>query len=134
MRILLIEDDGEIAAFIARGLRAEHFAVDWAHNAETGLAWAKWNSYDLGVFGAKLRGMGGVEACYKLRHRGATFPIVILSATTDTLTKAEALECGADDHLQKPFFMAELVARMRALLRRGENTIERSEEHTSELQ
>jgi len=68
--------------------------------------------------------VSGIETCQRLRQRGMTFPIIILSAATDTLTKAEALECGADDYLQKPFFMAELVARIRALLRRGDNAEE----------
>jgi DNA-binding response OmpR family regulator len=119
MRILLIEDEREIASFIIDGLRGERFAVDWADNAEKGLTWVKLNSYDLGIFGATLPGMGGIEACRKLRQHGRPFPIVILSATTDALTKAEAMGRGADDYLQKPFFMAELVARVRALLRRG---------------
>src|SRR5580704_2939429 len=110
MRILLIEEDRELAAYIVRGLRAERFAADWADAAEKGLAWAKWNSYDLGIFDATLTGISGIETCQRLRQRGTTFPIIILSATTAALTKAEALNCGADDFLSKPFFMAELVA------------------------
>jgi two-component system OmpR family response regulator len=98
--------------------------VDWAETAEKGMAWAKWNTYDLGILDATLTGMGGVEACYKLRHRGMTFPIIILSAAPDAAPKEQALQCGADDYLQRPFFMAELVARMRALLRRGDDAME----------
>ena len=124
MRILLIEDERDIATFIVNGLREERFAVDWADSGEKGLAWARLNDYDLGIFAAKLPGMGGIEACRKLRQRGRTFPIVILSVMSDAVTKAKALNSGADDCLQKPFFMAELVARMRALLRRAGNAME----------
>ena len=124
MRILLIEEEREIATYIVRGLRAERFAADWADAAEKGLAWAKWNTYDLGIFDATLTGISGIETCQRLRGRGTTFPIIILSAPTDAPTKAEALNCGADGFLSKPFFMAELVARMRALLRRGEDAME----------
>jgi DNA-binding response OmpR family regulator len=124
MRILLIEGEQEIALFTVRGLREERFAVDWADSAEKGLAWAKWNRYDLGIIDAKQTGTSGIEACQGLRQRGMTFPIVILSAMSDALTKADALDRGADEYLQKPFFMAELVARIRALLRRGEHGME----------
>ena len=124
MRILLIEDEQDIASFVISGLRKEHFAVDWADSAEKGLAWVKLNSYDLGIFDVKLPGMGGIEACQRLRQRGRTFPIVILSVMSDAVTKVGALNHGADDYLQKPFFMAELVARVKALLRRGANAID----------
>lgn len=124
MRILLIEDKRELASYIIRGCRAERFAVDWADSADKGLAWAKWNRYDLGIFEATLPDITGIEACQKLRERGNTFPIVILAAVTDAVTKAEALDCGADDYLQKPFFMAELVARVKALVRRGDDAEE----------
>jgi len=124
MRILLIEEDRELAAYIVRGLRAERFAADWADAAEKGLAWAKWNSYDLGIFDATLKDISGIETCQRLRQRGTTFPIIILSATPDGAPKEQALQCGADDYLQRPFFMAELVARMRALLRRGDDAME----------
>ncbi len=124
MRILLIEDEPDIASFVISGLRREHFAVDWAESAEKGLAWVKLNSYDLGIFDVKLSGMGGIEACQRLRQRGRTFPVVILSVMGDAVTKVGALNQGADDYLQKPFFMAELIARVKALLRRGANAME----------
>jgi len=118
MRILLIEDEREIAKFIVNGLRAEHFAVDWADNAEKGLAWVRMSDYDLGIFDVKLPGMSGIDACRSLREKGFGFPVIILSVMNDAITKVEALNIGADDYLQKPFFMAELAARVRALLRR----------------
>ena len=124
MRILFIEDEREIASFVVNGLREEHFAVDWADSAEKGLAWVKMNEYDLGIFDVKLPGVGGIEACRKLRERGRSFPIIILSVMNDAVTKVDALNLGADDYLQKPFFMAELVARAKALLRRGKRAEE----------
>ena len=71
MRILLIEDEQEIASFVVNGLREEHFAVDWADSAEKGLAWVKMNEYDLGIFDVKLPGMGGIEACQRSSANGA---------------------------------------------------------------
>ena len=122
MRILLIEDEREIAEFIMRGLRAERFAVDWANTGEEGFGWAKVNEYDVGVFDVRLPGMSGVEVCRALRDRKKEFPIIILSVMNDAVTKVEALNAGADDYLVKPFFMAELLARMRALMRRERKT------------
>src|SRR5258708_10390083 len=118
MRILLVEDEKEIANFIVNGLRAERFAIDWADTAEKALAWAKLNAYDIGIFDVKLRRMSGIELCAAIRGRGTTFPIIMLSVMSDAMTKVEALGSGADDYLQKPFFIVELIARVRALLRR----------------
>ena len=118
MRILLIEDEPEIAKLILAGLRAERFAVDWTETGEEGVAWAKVNSYDLGIFDVRLPNMGGLEACRMIRERGKDFPVIMLSVMNDAITKVEALDNGADDYLAKPFFMAELLARVRALLRR----------------
>lgn len=123
MRILLIEDEREIAEFILHGLRAERFAADWANTGEEGLGWAKVNEYDIGIFDIRLPGMSGVEVCHSLRERKKEFPIIMLSVMNDAVTKIEALNAGADDYLVKPFFMAELLARMRALLRREPRTI-----------
>jgi two-component system OmpR family response regulator len=119
MRILVIEDDEAIANFIVGGLRAERFAVDWADDALKGLTWAKMNEYDLGVLDINLGGGAtGLETCAAIREKGKTFPIIMLSVTSDAPTKIRALNMGADDYLTKPFFMAELLARVRALLRR----------------
>ncbi len=119
MRILLIEDDQDIAGFVVNGLRRERFAVDWAENAEKGLAWVKMSDYDIGIFDVNLPDMSGIEACQLLRRRGRGFPVIMLSVLNDAITKVGALNVGADDYLQKPFFMTELVARVRALMRRG---------------
>lgn len=119
MRVLLIEDEKDIASFIMNGLKAERFAVDWAESGEKGLLWAKVNSYDLGIFDIKLPGQqNGLQVCRVLRERGTTFPIIMLSVTGDVATKIEALNLGADDYLPKPFSLAELLARVHALMRR----------------
>jgi DNA-binding response OmpR family regulator len=118
MRILLIEDERDIANLIVAGLRAERFAVDWARTGEQGLAWAKLNSYDLGIFDVRLPQMTGIDVCRIIRRKGMQFPIIMLSVMNDAVTKVEALNVGADDYLAKPFFMAELSARAQALLRR----------------
>lgn len=119
MRALLIEDDKDIASFITHGLKAERFAVDWADTGEKGLMWAKVNAYDVGVFDIKLPGaQSGLDVCRTIRERGRNFPVIILSVTGDVATKIEALNLGADDYLAKPFSLAELLARIHALLRR----------------
>lgn len=118
MRVLLIEDEKEIASFIINGLRTEHFAVDWTMTGEEGFRWAKINQYDLGIFDVRLQDVRGIEICKLLREKGKSFPIIMLSVINDAITKIEALNNGADDYLTKPFFMAELTARVRALLRR----------------
>jgi two-component system OmpR family response regulator len=119
MRILLLEDEKDIASFIMNGLRAERFAVDWADTGEKGLMWAKVNEYDLGIFDIKLPGaQNGLQVCKTIRERGKAFPIIMLSVTGDVATKIEALNLGADDYLAKPFSLAELLARVHALMRR----------------
>jgi two-component system, OmpR family, response regulator len=119
MRALLLEDEKDIARFIIEGLRSERFAVDWAETGEKGLMWGKVNSYDIGIFDIKLAGgHSGLQVCQMIREHGKTFPIIILSVTGDVPTKIEALNIGADDYLAKPFSLAELMARVRALLRR----------------
>jgi len=119
MRILLLEDEREIAQFIAGGLKAEGWSVDKAETGEKGLMWAMVNSYDVGIFDIKLSGgQTGLQVCQTMRERGKNFPVIILSVTGDTSTKVEALNLGADDYLAKPFSLAELLARVRALMRR----------------
>ena len=119
MKILLIEDELEIAHFIINGLKAEHFMVDWAEGAAKGLMWAKVNAYDLAIIDINLgHGESGVDVCAAIRAKGRMFPIIMLSVINDAHTKIEALNIGADDYLTKPFFVAELLARIRALLRR----------------
>jgi DNA-binding response OmpR family regulator len=119
MRILLAEDEKSVANFVLRGLKAERFAVDWTVRSSQALLWAKVNEYDLAIFDIKLEGeKNGIEICRAVREKERVFPIIILSATHDTAVKIEALNAGADDYLTKPFAFAELLARVKALMRR----------------
>lgn len=119
MKILLVEDEREIAHFIINGLKAEHFTVDWAKGSAKGFMWAKVNAYDVAIIDINLgNGESGLDLCGEIRKKGRMFPIIMLSVVNDAHTKIAALNIGADDYLTKPFFVAELLARIRALLRR----------------
>ena len=118
MRILIIEDEEEIASFIKKGLASENFAVDWSGTGEKGMELAKTNDYDLVILDIKLPGKDGITVLKELREAKKTFPVIMLSVKSDTPTKIEALNIGADDYLTKPFSFEELLARIRALLRR----------------
>lgn len=108
-----------MAALILAGLKDERLAVDWAETGEKGLMWAMVNAYDLGIFDIKLAGgQDGLQVCRTIRERGKTFPIIVVSVTGDVTRKIDALNLGADDYLGKPFSLAELLARVRALMRR----------------
>jgi DNA-binding response OmpR family regulator len=124
MRILIVEDEEEIANFVMRGLRGERFAVDWAATGEKGLMFGKVNPYDCAVVDIKLPGnTDGLDVCKALRDKGRSFPVIMLSAVRDPTVKIRALNLGADDYLIKPFLFAELLARIRALLRRQKNIV-----------
>ena len=119
MRILLVEDEKSIAEFVLKGLKAERFVVDWTPKSEQALFWAKVNDYDLGIMDIQIEGnQTGLEICRAIREKGRDFPIIMLSVTHDTAIKVEALNSGADDYLTKPFSLTELMARVRALMRR----------------
>jgi len=120
MRILVLESENEVANDIIRGLVAARYAVDRAATAAEGLEWAKEDRYDAAVIDMNLGGgMSGLGVCVAMRERGASFPIIMLSASNDPAVRIRALDNGADDYLVKPFVVAELRARVRALLRRG---------------
>lgn len=117
-RILVIEDDHDIAEIIALTLRAEGFEVVIAHSAEEGLALREQASPNLVLLDLMLPGMDGLQVCRKLRSEAGYTPIIILSAKSGETHRVLGLELGADDYLTKPFSTAELVARVRAVLRR----------------
>src|SRR3989344_4016218 len=122
MRILIIEDEEEIASFIKKGLSAENFAVDVASTGERGFELVRENDYDLIILDIKLPGKDGITICREIRSSKKLMPILMLSVKTETPIKVESLNVGADDYLTKPFSFEELLARVRALLRR-EKTI-----------
>lgn len=119
MRILLVEDDRKIAGFVQRGLREEGFLVDVARDGDEGFALASSGDYDVVVLDLLLPGRGGLEVCRQLRAQGVTVPILMLTAKDALDDKVEGLDSGADDYLTKPFAFEELLARLRALLRRS---------------
>jgi two-component system, OmpR family, response regulator len=119
VRILVVDDEVRLAAHIKRGLEAEGFAVDVANNGTDGLWLATEQTYDLLILDVMLPGMNGYLVCEEVRRRGNWVPILMLTAKTGAYDEVEALDTGADDYLSKPFAFVVLVARIRALLRRG---------------
>lgn len=120
MRILIIEDEGKIAAFLKRGLKEEGYAVDVAADGEQGHFLASTQAYDLIILDLMLPGMDGISLCRKLRSEGNEVKILILSVRDKVKEKVLGLDAGADDYLTKPFAFEELLARLRALLRKRE--------------
>lgn len=119
MRILLVEDEQKVSRFVARGLTAESFAVDAATDGLAGLELATSYNYDLIVLDLMLPGLSGTELLRQIRQTDHRVPILVLTARDSVADKVQHLEAGADDYLTKPFAFAELMARIKALLRRG---------------
>ncbi len=119
MRILLIEDEKKVADIVDRGLKAERMAVDICHDGPSGLEMASAYAYDLVILDLMLPGMSGTEVLQKIRSKNQEVPILILTARDGMADKVKNFEAGADDYLTKPFAFAELVVRIKALLRRG---------------
>lgn len=122
MRLLLVEDEQDIVQFLEPCLKAECFAVDVATDGEQGSFYARTNHYDLVILDNMLPKKNGYDVCKDIRQAGKTMPILMLSVVSDTTKKVELLTLGADDYLTKPFALSELVARIRALLRRPQKT------------
>jgi DNA-binding response OmpR family regulator len=118
MRLLLIEDERKVADVVARGLRAERFAVDITYDGDTGWQMASSVDYDLIILDLMLPGLSGTEILRRLRRKGGKAPVLVLTARDATKDKVENFEAGADDYLTKPFAFAELLVRVKALLRR----------------
>jgi DNA-binding response OmpR family regulator len=119
MRLLLVEDDQKIGAFVEKGLRQEGHAVDWVRDGREGVAAFEGTAYDVAIVDIMLPGLGGLDLIRAVRRKRIATPIIILSARDAVADRVEGLEAGADDYLTKPFSFAELVARLNALARRA---------------
>jgi len=120
MRVLIIEDNPKMAAAIQRGLREHGYAADACHSGFEGEELAASEPYDLVILDLMLPDRDGVDVCRNLRRREVSKPVLMLTALSSTVDKVAGLDAGADDYLTKPFEFEELLARVRALLRRGE--------------
>ncbi|MBA2418463.1 MAG: response regulator transcription factor [Nocardioidaceae bacterium] len=120
MRVLVVDDDRSLATAIRRGLVGKGFAVDVAFDGTDALWYATENTYDAIVLDIMLPGLTGFEVCARLREAGNWAPILMLTARDGKIDEAKALDTGADDYLSKPFSYVVLVARLHALLRRGQ--------------
>jgi DNA-binding response OmpR family regulator len=119
VRILVVEDDKDLAHFVRKGLQEERHAVDVAEDGEAGLDLASSGGYDLMIVDVMLPKVDGLAFCRRVRGWGDHTPILLLTARDTVEDKVAGLDTGADDYLTKPFAFAELVARVRALIRRG---------------
>jgi len=120
MRLLVIEDNPKMAALIKKGLAEQGYAVDVAHSGHDGEFMATGEAYDAVILDLMLPDQDGLIVCRNLRRRGVHTPVLMLTALSTTQDKVTGLDAGADDYLTKPFEFDELVARLRALLRRGQ--------------
>ena len=119
MRLLIVEDDRKLAEFVARGLRAERFAVDLAADGREGLRYVDSHQYDLLILDLMLPHISGTELLHRIRSAQPSLPIIVVTARDATEDKIRHFEAGTDDYLSKPFDLGELLARVKALIRRG---------------
>jgi len=118
MRLLVIEDEKKVASFIKKGLEEEHYAVDVAYDGEEGIYLTETNDYDLVILDLMIPKIHGWDVLKKIRAKRNNVPILVLTARDSIEDKVKGLDSGCDDYLTKPFAFAELLARIRALLRR----------------
>ena len=119
MRVLLVEDEPKISAYVKRGLEESGYAVDAVFNGRDALDWCAATAYDLVILDILLPGLDGLTVCRQLRFAGSRVPILMLTARDAVVDRVAGLDAGADDYLVKPFALAELLDRLRALARRG---------------
>lgn len=119
MRVLVVEDDERIAEAVAEALRDQHYVVDIAADGEAGWDFAEAVPYDLILLDIMLPKLDGISLCRRLRQKGFRVPVLMLTAKDTSTDKVMGLDAGADDYVVKPFDLQELLARIRALLRRG---------------
>jgi DNA-binding response OmpR family regulator len=120
VNILLVEDEVKMATFVKDALREEHYTVDVVHDGNQALFQAEINSYNLFILDIMLPGKDGLSVCEELRQKDIDTPILLLTAKSKLRDKVRGLDLGADDYLAKPFEIEELIARVRALLRRSD--------------
>jgi heavy metal response regulator len=123
MRILVVEDEKKVTGFIKRGLEEETYAVDVAYDGEEGQQLAESNEYDVIVLDIMLPKKNGIEVLKELRGKNIKTPVLLLTARDSIDDRVKGLDSGADDYLTKPFAFAELTARLKALMRRGEHEL-----------
>jgi DNA-binding response OmpR family regulator len=119
MRVLLAEDDPRLGAMLARGLREKSYAVDWVQDGDRAVYLAAVNEYDAAIVDVMMPRRDGLSVCREVRARGLAFPILVLTARDAVADRVAGLDAGGDDYLTKPFAFEELLARLRALLRRA---------------
>jgi DNA-binding response OmpR family regulator len=119
MRILLVEDEPRAAQMLAKGLREQAYAVDVANNGRDALYQASLTDYDAMVLDVMMPGLDGFAVCREIRRKGSNVPVLMLTARDAIESRIAGLDSGADDYLIKPFDFGELLARLRALIRRG---------------
>ena len=124
MKVLIVEDEPKIAGALSRGLKQEKSIVEVCDDGESGLASALGDEYDVIILDRMLPGMDGVEICRQIRASNITTPIIMLTAKSQIRDRVEGLDAGADDYLVKPFSFEELLARIRAVLRRPQDAID----------
>lgn len=123
MRILLVEDDERITKALAEALMDHHYVVDIVHDGQMGWEFMESADYDLIILDLMLPGINGIQLCQKLRQQGKSTPVLMLTAKDTSADKVLGLDVGADDYVIKPFDLQELLARIRALLRRGNSVL-----------
>ena len=123
MRVLLVEDEPEAAHVLAKGLREQAYAVDVAADGETALFQVGTTDYDALILDVMLPRVNGLAVCRSIRASGSDVPILMLTALDEVASRIEGLDCGADDYLIKPYDFGELLARLRAVIRRGRQPV-----------
>lgn len=134
MKILLVEDEPKTGEYLRQGLSEAGFVVDWTQDGAEGLQLALQSFYDLVILDVMLPSLDGWQVLQSLRSRGLQMPVLFLTARDDVTDRIKGLELGADDYLIKPFSFAELLARVRTILRRGRGSAEATTLHVADLE
>jgi two-component system copper resistance phosphate regulon response regulator CusR len=134
VKILLVEDEPKTGEYLRQGLSEAGFVVDWTQDGAEGLNLALQSFYDLVILDVMLPGLDGWQVLQSLRGRGLQMPVLFLTARDEVTDRVKGLELGADDYLVKPFSFAELLARVRTILRRGRGGAESTTLHVADLE